>query len=512
MTTIVSENNVTYIVAPSLQGPPGSGPGSDPNSVETLTNKTLDDYTNNIHADAVHRHVKNSSGAIIFAGTALAFSGYNVGEDAIEVIPCDQSTMIAIGIAEEDIAIGGFGLMILSGVLNDVDTSAYTAGQILYVNGSGELTAAEPTTGYAQPIAYVLSAKNNGSIQILAAYPKQNAADVRYDATSSVADYIEQAINALGTGGSVGSVKTYFLNQAEALADNYTLSAQPTGLPETIITVSADADINGGITFIERYISPAIGGTQIDGGVWRFNIFASTNSSVGVSEIISRINERTELTGITVTFTGTGATRTLTATGGSPFLPEHATSSILTAALVETPTQTCWISGYTSATQVIVTLTDDTFINVTDTPLNALYLLLFSTTTGDINSTEPLLYTTTSVQPAYTISPTDRIVLALFAKTSSTQEKDISLYLDGESHYSHIETPLKLRHNDSAGLNEGDYQHLTLVEKATMLTSISTIPTTNSDTGTTGQVAWDSDYIYICTATDTWKRIAVTPW
>ena len=29
-------------------------------------------------------------------------------------------------------------------------------------------------------------------------------------------------------------------------------------------------------------------------------------------------------------------------------------------------------------------------------------------------------------------------------------------------------------------------------------------------TGTTGQIAWDSDYIYICTATDTWKRVALT--
>ena len=29
-------------------------------------------------------------------------------------------------------------------------------------------------------------------------------------------------------------------------------------------------------------------------------------------------------------------------------------------------------------------------------------------------------------------------------------------------------------------------------------------------TGTTGQIAWDSDYIYICTATNTWKRVALT--
>ena len=160
-------------------------------TTQTLTNKTLDDYTNRIHADALHRHVKNSSGALILAGTALAFDGYNSGEDAIEVTPCDQSVAVAIGIAEENIAVGEFGLMTVAGILEGFDTSSYTAGQILYVNGAGALTAEEPVTGFSQPIAFVLSAKNNGAIQVLAAYPKQSAADVRYDATMTVAAHIE---------------------------------------------------------------------------------------------------------------------------------------------------------------------------------------------------------------------------------------------------------------------------------------------------------------------------------
>lgn len=37
-------------------------------------------------------------------------------------------------------------------------------------------------------------------------------------------------------------------------------------------------------------------------------------------------------------------------------------------------------------------------------------------------------------------------------------------------------------------------------------------PASASDTGVTGQVAWDTDYFYICTATDTWKRVAVATW
>jgi len=37
-------------------------------------------------------------------------------------------------------------------------------------------------------------------------------------------------------------------------------------------------------------------------------------------------------------------------------------------------------------------------------------------------------------------------------------------------------------------------------------------PASASDTGTTGQIAWDSSYLYVCTATDTWKRVAIATW
>jgi len=36
----------------------------------------------------------------------------------------------------------------------------------------------------------------------------------------------------------------------------------------------------------------------------------------------------------------------------------------------------------------------------------------------------------------------------------------------------------------------------------------------NTSTGAAGEVAWDANYVYVCTATNTWKRIALdaTPW
>jgi hypothetical protein len=37
-------------------------------------------------------------------------------------------------------------------------------------------------------------------------------------------------------------------------------------------------------------------------------------------------------------------------------------------------------------------------------------------------------------------------------------------------------------------------------------------PTSAGFTGTTGTIVWDSDYIYVCVATDTWKRVAISTW
>ena len=37
-------------------------------------------------------------------------------------------------------------------------------------------------------------------------------------------------------------------------------------------------------------------------------------------------------------------------------------------------------------------------------------------------------------------------------------------------------------------------------------------PASASATGTAGQIAYDADYLYVCTATDTWRRVAHSTW
>ncbi len=37
-------------------------------------------------------------------------------------------------------------------------------------------------------------------------------------------------------------------------------------------------------------------------------------------------------------------------------------------------------------------------------------------------------------------------------------------------------------------------------------------PATASAAGTTGDIAWDADYIYVAVAGNTWKRVAISTW
>ena len=38
------------------------------------------------------------------------------------------------------------------------------------------------------------------------------------------------------------------------------------------------------------------------------------------------------------------------------------------------------------------------------------------------------------------------------------------------------------------------------------------VPTLANSTGTAGQIAYDTDHVYICVATDTWKRANISTW
>ena len=51
-----------------------------------------------------------------------------------------------------------------------------------------------------------------------------------------------------------------------------------------------------------------------------------------------------------------------------------------------------------------------------------------------------------------------------------------------------------------------------LTASGTVIFSTSSTPASASATGTAGTITWDTSYIYVCTAANTWKRAALSTW
>jgi hypothetical protein len=64
----------------------------------------------------------------------------------------------------------------------------------------------------------------------------------------------------------------------------------------------------------------------------------------------------------------------------------------------------------------------------------------------------------------------------------------------------------------SLSLNSTLSDDLTVIGNVTINGIFQSTQTTKTSTsaGTAGQVCWDANYIYVCTATNTWKRVALT--
>jgi hypothetical protein len=128
---------------------------------QTLTNKTINDISNDVHADTVFTRVFNNTGVTLTKGQAVYASGYNVGQDQIEVDLSDASaasTANVLGIVDTDILTGQSGVVDVSGRISNVDTSSFSVADELYLSTTaGALTATKPTgTNIVRKVGEVL--------------------------------------------------------------------------------------------------------------------------------------------------------------------------------------------------------------------------------------------------------------------------------------------------------------------------------------------------------------------
>ena len=118
--------------------------------------------------------VRNNSGVTIAKGDPVYATGFSTKTTVAKSVATDITTFPVIGLATTSITNGSDGVVIVSGIFSGVNTSSYTAGDILYVGTSGGLTDTQPAGGSGATgvvlkadattgIILVTPAKNNGT-------------------------------------------------------------------------------------------------------------------------------------------------------------------------------------------------------------------------------------------------------------------------------------------------------------------------------------------------------------
>lgn len=119
--------------------------------------------------------VHNNSGVTISKGTPVYVSGtHTSGLPTVSLADSNGlGTYPAIGLALNDMANGDDGKVVMSGVLDNIDTSSYTAGDALYISSTaGVLTTTRPTASdeQVQKVGLVTRVHiNSGTIEVMGA-------------------------------------------------------------------------------------------------------------------------------------------------------------------------------------------------------------------------------------------------------------------------------------------------------------------------------------------------------
>ena len=221
----------------------------------TLTNKTIDDYTNNVGANSTHFRVRATG--TLAKGAVVKATGFNVGEQAIRVGLTSSASDVAIGVMEQDLTTGQFGMAVVIGELFDVNTSGLSVGATLYSDNAGGYTTTKPSSGFYQSLGWVVRANSTtGVIAVNIVAPL----------------YVETSTN---------TANTAILRDGSGNFAAGTITAALTGNASTASALTPGATING-VTFTgASNITVAAAAGTLTGSTLASGVTASSLTSVG---------------------------------------------------------------------------------------------------------------------------------------------------------------------------------------------------------------------------------------
>jgi hypothetical protein len=265
-------------------------------TVHSFTNKTLDSFTNTNHADTVHVEIRNESGGTIAVGDAVYISGYSVGQDKPLVQLADataDATMPGIAIVTDaSIANNATGDATQTGRVTGIDTSAWSAGDTLWVSETG-------TTGNT-----LQNTPPAGTAKI-----QKIATVLRSHATLGVIQVGPERTNALP---NLANTKLW-IGDASGVPQEFALSGDVTMTAGGVVTVVTNANLTGAITSVGNATS--LGSftlAQLNTAISDGTVVDTTDIGVSVQAYSATLDTWASKTPPAGTIVGTSDTQTLT--------------------------------------------------------------------------------------------------------------------------------------------------------------------------------------------------------
>lgn len=429
-------------------------------------------------------YVYNGTAGTISQGAVVYTSGTQGGVPSISLALGDaDATSSVLGVVTSTtIAPTEYGYVTIRGHVNNMDTSAWSLNDVLYLSAdtAGALTNVKPNTGdYDTRVGRVmLDDASTGRIYV-----------------NIVRDY---RVGAVSAGAGVEMFPDDTPITASGVLSTYpikTLSKTPVTTAEDVDTISVTAATSP--VLYGTYLNTApIGLTTIAGGVWSFDIWAGVSSATNTTSLTQNVNRVRPGVGTITTTDLTATSKTATASTGTPFLAANVDvgGTIDSDSFLQTPQGFYRILTRVNNTTITIEV-PATYTNES-TVAYSTHKKLFGVTTGEINNvatagtpwTGLQLYTVTSVQGAFTVEATDTLASTFFGVSNGTRLVYFSH--NGTTRYSHFSTPLVTQHNDLAGLQGGassDYYHLTLAQA-----TIATQSATTDRSGYLTDTDWDT--------------------
>ena len=108
--------------------------------------------------------IRNVSGVSIAKGDPVYITGFSTKPTIAKANAATIGTFPVVGLAQSAIGNSSDGVIVLSGVFTNINTSSYTAGDVLYVASGGGLTATKPASNV---VTVGVVAKSNATTGVI---------------------------------------------------------------------------------------------------------------------------------------------------------------------------------------------------------------------------------------------------------------------------------------------------------------------------------------------------------